>query len=209
MLQYKDNLIGRHMKTLSQTMAFHTHDLVDESMYELIKAAGFLGAALWIPEIDDMNEYHVSLSHSTAQAGVAYLLPQDDLSILIDNVLDAFDEVDPAKILTKEKLHTMTHTPGDVRRFGPAVRKATEVFEKFNGVFRRTIRLGNGQANSRDAARQFLRIDTTSHLATGGFFHDSYEWRQAGHAVRQLLVDSPILQHHFGWVPPAKVEPGM
>jgi hypothetical protein len=123
-------------------------------------------------------------------------------------MLDAFDEADPAKITVKEKLHTTTHLPDDVRRFGPAVRKATEVFEKFNGVFRRTIRLGNGQANSRDAARQFLRMDITAHLATGGFYHDGIEWRQAGTLVRQLLKDAPILQHHFGWVPPTKAQPG-
>jgi hypothetical protein len=57
--QYKDNLIGRHMKTLSQTLTFHVHDLVDEPLFELVKATGFLGAALWIPEIDNMDEYLV------------------------------------------------------------------------------------------------------------------------------------------------------
>jgi hypothetical protein len=57
--QYRDNLIGKHFRLISQTQTFHLHDLVDTPLFELVKAIGFLGAALWIPEIDDMDEYTV------------------------------------------------------------------------------------------------------------------------------------------------------
>ena len=61
MMQYRNGLIGKHFKTLMQTMAFHVHDLVDERYFMLMLAVGELGAMLWIPEIVDMKAYTVSI----------------------------------------------------------------------------------------------------------------------------------------------------
>ena len=80
---------------------------------------------------------------------------QVDLGILIGNMLDAFDEVDASYILVKMKLHCLTHLPDDVERFGPAIRKSTEVFEKYNSVFRHCVILSNRQADSRAASDRF------------------------------------------------------
>jgi hypothetical protein len=123
-------------------------------------------------------------------------------------VLDAFDAVDPAKITIKPKLHAIVHTPEDVRRFGPAVRKSTEVQEKYNGVFRHCVVLGNGQADSRDVAQRFGSMAATAHLVTGGYYLEGGRWRQAGPAVIKLLQDSKVLQHHLGWVPSKPPAPG-
>jgi hypothetical protein len=60
--QYKENLTGKHFCYILQTETFHLHDLVDDALFELVKAIGFLGAVLWIPEIDDMDEYTVRCS---------------------------------------------------------------------------------------------------------------------------------------------------
>ncbi|KAH9919004.1 hypothetical protein B0H21DRAFT_660436, partial [Amylocystis lapponica] len=108
MMQYRNNLIGKHFKTLMQTATFHMHDLVTPAQFQLVKTIGELGAVLWISEIDDMDCY------------------LDDLCILIDNVLNAFDTLDPAWILIKCKLHVLLHICSDICRFGPAVRFSTK-----------------------------------------------------------------------------------
>jgi hypothetical protein len=64
MLQYRNNLIGKHFKTLMQTMAFHVHDLVTPHQFALVKAVGALGAMLWYHEIDNIDQYLVYLLHN-------------------------------------------------------------------------------------------------------------------------------------------------
>lgn len=59
-IQYRNNLIGKHFKTLMQVMPFHVHNLVSPAEFDLIKAAGALGAHLWVHEIKDMDAYLVS-----------------------------------------------------------------------------------------------------------------------------------------------------
>ncbi|KAJ3859492.1 hypothetical protein EV359DRAFT_75589 [Lentinula novae-zelandiae] len=59
MMQYNNNLIGKHFKTLMQTMAFHVHNMVTPAQFQLIKSVGELGAMLWIHEINDMELYVV------------------------------------------------------------------------------------------------------------------------------------------------------
>lgn len=58
-MQYRNGLIGKHFKTLTQTMVFHLHGIVNPDQFTLTKAIGSLGAALWIPEIEDMDGYLV------------------------------------------------------------------------------------------------------------------------------------------------------
>jgi hypothetical protein len=60
-IQYKNNLIGKHFKTLSQTAIFHLHGLVSPEVFGLMRAVGSLGALLWIAEIDNMDQYTVGI----------------------------------------------------------------------------------------------------------------------------------------------------
>ncbi|KAJ6570349.1 hypothetical protein B0H10DRAFT_2168799 [Mycena sp. CBHHK59/15] len=190
MMQYRNGLIGKHFKTLMQTMVFHVHDLVSPEIFTLIKAVSALGAVLWVHEIDDMAQY-------TA-----------DLIILIGNVLDAFGDYDPAKILLKIKLHLLPHIVEDAVRFGPPIRNSTEVFECFNAIFRLCSVLSNHQAPSRDIAFKFASMDRVKHILSGGFWKQGDEWVCAGSNVRSVLKTMPIIQRHLGWVPPRKLVPG-
>ncbi|KII84492.1 hypothetical protein PLICRDRAFT_179320 [Plicaturopsis crispa FD-325 SS-3] len=189
-LFYRNGLIGKHFKTLMQTMVFHVHDLVTPDEFILIKALGSLGAMLWVHEIENMDEY-------TA-----------DLEVLIGNVLDAFGTLDPAKVLKKMKLHILPHLIEDVKRFGPTIRKSTEIFECFNAIFRLRSVLSNHLAPSRDIASKFISMDRLKHILSGGFWEEDGEWVQAGHSVRDVLKNDPIIQRHLGWVPPQVVKPG-
>ena len=60
---------------------------------------------------------------------------QDDVEIGVSNVIDTFASIDPMKVLTKVKLHLLTHLRADIRRFGPLVGCSTKVFESFNAIF--------------------------------------------------------------------------
>ena len=59
MMQYRNGLIGKHFKTLMQTMVFHVPGIVRDEQFTLIKAMGSLGALLWVPQIENMDEYLV------------------------------------------------------------------------------------------------------------------------------------------------------
>ncbi|KAJ6563257.1 hypothetical protein B0H10DRAFT_2239490 [Mycena sp. CBHHK59/15] len=192
MMQYKNNLIGKHFKTVMQTLLFHIHEISTPEQFQLVKAAGELGARLWVPEIDDMREY-------LAQVEIA-----------VANLLDAFDAVDPLRILTKIKLHLLAHIMDDVRRFGPLIRSSTEIYEAFNGVFRLCSVYSNHLAPSRDISRKFASMDRVKHLLSGGYWWDSrlQQWVQAGEAVLAILQSDRVVQRHLGWVSPTVVSPG-
>ncbi|KAJ6559708.1 hypothetical protein B0H19DRAFT_944520 [Mycena capillaripes] len=191
MMQYRNGLIGKHFKTLMQTMIFHIHDIVTPDQFTLVRALGELGPLLWIPVIDNMEQYLA------------------DLQILIDNLLDAFGTLDPTKILIKLKLHVLTHIVQDIRRRGPAVRFSTEVFECFNAIFRLCSVLSNHQAPSRDIAAKFADLDRVKHIMSGGYWLQDAAWVRAGKDVQRILRNTPIIQKHLGWAPPPFWTPGL
>ncbi|THU77100.1 hypothetical protein K435DRAFT_812755 [Dendrothele bispora CBS 962.96] len=136
-VDFANSLVGRQLKTIIQTAVFDLHDLVDEDHFKLWKVIGLLSALLWVPEIDDMDQYCIgpecwkSRSLNAADLCLTFTVTysQNDLHIAIANVLDMFAEVDPTKIIRKAKLHLLTHIPDDARGFGPLVGMATEIFE--------------------------------------------------------------------------------
>ncbi|KAF8576964.1 hypothetical protein K439DRAFT_1649193 [Ramaria rubella] len=186
-----NGLIGKHFKTIMQTIVFHVHGLVQDSQFELIKATGHLGALVWYHEIPDMHEY------------------LHDLRILIGNVLDVFDMVDPAQIIMKAKIHVLVHLPEDIERFGPAIWFTTEVFECFNHIFRMCSILSNHQAPGRDIAHKCASMERVKHIASGGFWKAADgEYMQASVRVQEIIKCHPIIQSHLGWVATGEVVPG-
>ncbi|KAJ6461207.1 hypothetical protein DFH09DRAFT_1114311 [Mycena vulgaris] len=182
MMQYKNGLIGKHFKTLMQTMVFHVHGLVSDEMFTLVKAVCALSSVLGVHEIDDMKEY------------------TEDLTILIGDVLDAFGDNDPAKIIKKNKIHLLPHIVKDAVRFGPPIRNSTETFEGYSGVFRLCSILSNHQAPSRDIAAKFVSMDRLKHVLSGGHWKQDGDWVCTGPTVRTVLKTMPIIQRHLGWV---------
>jgi hypothetical protein len=62
-IQYKNNLIGKHFCILQQLGVFQIINLVKPEIAALWNATGKLGALLWYPEIHNMNEYLVCDFH--------------------------------------------------------------------------------------------------------------------------------------------------
>ncbi|KAJ7677316.1 hypothetical protein B0H17DRAFT_1139678 [Mycena rosella] len=97
-VKYKNTLIGKHFKVVQQLGIFHLHnDLCSSNLFDLWRASGELGALLWFPEFRNLEQYLA------------------DLQICIDNVLDIWALIDPARIVTKFKLHVLSHLPDDIR----------------------------------------------------------------------------------------------
>ena len=61
MVAYRNNLIGKHFKSIAQTLTFKTYGLVSPKMRTLVRTMGELSAVLWITEIYDMDEHKVSV----------------------------------------------------------------------------------------------------------------------------------------------------
>ncbi|THV03123.1 hypothetical protein K435DRAFT_852192 [Dendrothele bispora CBS 962.96] len=192
LIKYKNSLIGKHFKILQQLGTFHIRDLCSEPIFKLWKASGELGAMIWYTVIDDMNEY------------------LHDLQILIDNLLDAWANVDPRHILTKIKLHALVHLPKDIQRFGPSVIFATESFECFNAVFCTCSILSNHLAPSRDTADSIAGMERFKHMVSDGYWMDEStgDYIRGGHQMWNFLKHNLELQRRLGWVPENEIVAG-
>ncbi|KAG2004503.1 hypothetical protein CC2G_003056 [Coprinopsis cinerea AmutBmut pab1-1] len=192
-VRYKNSLIGKHFKSLQQVAIFclNSDSLCSPDLFNLWKASGELGALLWFSEIRNMDEY------------------VENLSVAIANVLDLWAVLDPERIITKFKLHALTHLPDDVRRFGPPALFATEVFECWNAIFRFCSILSNHQSPSHDIANTLIGMERFKHQVSGGWWKDSKgQWVQAGPSVKGILARDPELQRRLGWSEGIGLVPG-
>jgi hypothetical protein len=135
---------------------------------------------------------------------------QADLQICIDNVLDLWALIDPARIVTKYKLHVLPHLPTDIRRFGPPILYATEGFECWNVIFRLCSVLSNHQAPSRDIGITLADMERFKHQVSGGWWKPSgsRDYVQAGREVVSFLHNNKELQRRLGWMDKSKPKPG-
>lgn len=112
-------------------------------------------------------------------------------------------------MISKVKLHILGHLRADIRRFGPMVGSASEMFECFNAVFRACSVLSNRQAPSRDIANQLGKQEGFKHRASGGWWKsENEEWVQAGPGVRDFALHRSTFLEHLGWASQSPAEPG-
>jgi hypothetical protein len=116
------------------------------------------------------------------------------------NLLDAFAELDPSKIIVKIKLHILVHLEEDICRHGPLICSITEIFECFNAVFRYCSIFSNHLAPGRDISYKLAHQELLKHQLAGGWWrHSSGEWRRASAKIRDVLPSQPLVQHMLGW----------
>ncbi|KAF7310234.1 hypothetical protein MIND_00397100 [Mycena indigotica] len=175
-MQYANSLIGKQLKTIVQTGVFHVYDLVPGDHLAAWRALGELSALLWVPEIQNPNEY------------------QNDLKQAVANLLDAIAIIDPSKIVTKIKYHLLSHVAADAAAFGPLIGLATELFESFNAVFRYCSIFSNHLAPSRDIALQLGDQEGLKHRLTGGLWlsASTKQWETAGPG--EIIFPARILE---------------
>ena len=114
---------------------------------------------------------------------------QADLQILIDNLLDAWGQVDPRRIIAKIKLRLMPYLVQDIRRFGPAILYSTEIFESYNYIFRLSSIHSNHHAPSLDIASDIAGAERLKHLISGGWWLNARkEWVQAGPGIHETFA---------------------
>jgi len=213
LLEYKNNLVGKHFKWISQLAVFSLHGVgCDPIIFDLWKATGELSALVWCTKILDMDQYLVRIDwiRSKATDQVAAAPPQDDLDIAVANVLDIWAKLDPNRIIVKQKLHVLTHLRDDVRRFGPPALYEVEAFESSNKVFRESSVLSNHHAPSRDIAMTMAHMERFKHISSGGWWWDKVTKRfvQAGKRIIGDFNSNRFLQSHLGWTPDQQRFPG-
>ena len=215
LVKYKNNLVGRQFKFLQQLAVFHLHrDMCTDVVFDLWKATSELGALLWYPVINDMEQYLVSRDHYRNPLMLSIDCPtstiQADLKVLIANVLDIWAKVDANRIIDKMKLHVITHLPEDIQRFGPAGLYIVEGFEGWNRIWRLCSILSNHHLPSRDIAIKLCKVERIKHLLSGGFWRDKHtkEFVQAGAGVREMFELDQQLRRRLGWSQTPGLVPG-
>ncbi|ESK89669.1 hypothetical protein Moror_8587 [Moniliophthora roreri MCA 2997] len=132
---------------------------------------------------------------------------KDDLTVAINNFLDIWSEINPNRILTKIKLHVLTHLPDDIRRFGPTILYSTEVFEGWNSIFCACSILSNHLAPSHDISCDLAQKERFKHIASGGWWSDLSEYIRAGLQVIQM-GSLPEVLCRLGWANRSVLMPG-
>jgi hypothetical protein len=215
LIDYKNNLVGKNFKWISQLMAFSLHwGGCDPIVFDLWKATGELGTLVWCTKILDVDQYVVRMTTSQRNLQLAHenakTPPQADVEIAVSNVLDIWVKIDPNRIITKLKLHVLTHLRDDVRRFGPPALYEVEVFEASNQVFRQCSVLSNHHAPSRDIATTMARMERFKHIISGGWWWNeaTKSPAQAGKHIVKDFGSNKFLQSHLGWTPDQQHSPG-
>ncbi|KAJ3829433.1 hypothetical protein F5880DRAFT_396644 [Lentinula raphanica] len=153
LVDYYGSLTGSDFRKISQVAPFVLKDFVSKDCFETWVALSKLVPLIWQPKITDLDSYIVTLEREIEQ----FLLYAAKWSI---------------RWFNKPKFHILVHLPAHIRRFGPAMLFATEVFESYNAIIRAKSIHSNRLAPSRDIALAFAKQNRIRHMLSGGLFLD-------------------------------------
>ncbi|THH26571.1 hypothetical protein EUX98_g7617 [Antrodiella citrinella] len=181
LVQYAGSLTGRDFRAIAQAAPFVLYDLVSQDCFSTWVALSKLIPLIWQPEIRDV-EAHIALLEKEINH---FLLCAARWTV---------------RWFNKPKFHLLLHLPDHIRRFGPAIIFATEVFESFNAVIRAKSIHSNRQAPSRDIARAFAQGNRIRHLLSGGLFvavTESSETSESDHPADHSTDSPPRARFSF------------
>ncbi|KAL9939209.1 hypothetical protein V8E36_002022 [Tilletia maclaganii] len=174
MVKHVRSLVGKDLKRLGQVMHWALEQ-IDSSpdLQEAWKAQGELAAALYAPVLFRSKEHQWDI-HLKSLAQSFYI---------------AFTKVLPTELVKKPKLHILSHSIAQVRRFGPLPTVSAERFESYNTIVREASILSNRKAPSRDIARRVADEEMVRDIVSGAFYFDHSEkkMKRPGPAIRNMM----------------------
>ncbi|KAJ4497667.1 hypothetical protein C8R41DRAFT_894578 [Lentinula lateritia] len=153
LVNHYGSLTGSDFRKICQVAPFVLKEFVTDECYQTWLSLSKLIPLIWQPEIESLDSYITLLEHEIEQ----FLLHAAKWSI---------------RWFNKPKFHILVHLPDHIRRFGPAMLFATEVFESYNAVIRAKSIHSNRLAPSRDIAWAFARQNRIRHMLSRGVFLD-------------------------------------
>ncbi|KAE9400250.1 hypothetical protein BT96DRAFT_993265 [Gymnopus androsaceus JB14] len=153
LMNYYGSLTGLDFHKIGQVSPFVLKSFVSDECYQTWVSLLKLVPLIWQPEIENLETHIETLKDKIQQ----FLLHAGKWSIQWFN---------------KPKFHILVHLPEHIRRFGPAMLFATEVFESYNAIICAKSIHSNRLAPSRDIAWAFAKQNRIHHLLSGGIFLD-------------------------------------
>ncbi|KAF8493146.1 hypothetical protein JB92DRAFT_3234904 [Gautieria morchelliformis] len=189
-VQYAGSLVGRDFHTIGQVGIFVLYDMLAPEIMAAWAAMATLLPRVWVATISDM-EAHTSLT------------------LAVNHFLATTARWTP-RWFNKPKFHLLLHLPEHVRRYGPAILFATEVFQSFNAIIRSWSIHLNRLAPGRDISQRAAHCHRIRHLMSGGAYQprgpgpadDSpTEWRTVAAGPASLVRGNSIIARYLGMRP--------
>ncbi|KAJ3715764.1 hypothetical protein C8R42DRAFT_704476 [Lentinula raphanica] len=196
LVDYYGSLTGSNFRKISQVAPFVLKDFVSKDCFETWVALSKLVPLIWQPKITDLDSYIVTLEREIEQ----FLLYAAKWSI---------------RWFNKPKFHILVHLPAHIRRFGPAMLFATEVFESYNAIIRaksihsnRLAPLADEDFNNIQLSQQARVTQVQQYFRLGAFNNE--DWACVGKSVIEVASWSKeSVGKYLGIFDAQKPSPGM
>ncbi|EFP87206.2 uncharacterized protein PGTG_12790 [Puccinia graminis f. sp. tritici CRL 75-36-700-3] len=180
--KHYSNLIGKDFKVALQAAPFVLFEYMLEDKRLVWSALCQLAPLVFQTHIADMDVYQISL-RQLVRVFIYHLIKST------------------AQWVNKPKIHMLLHLADSILRFGPAALFATEKFESYNGVLRKSSIHSNRQSPGKDIGISFANFRNLRHLVSGGYFFNriANTYQTASAKVLELFANSPSVQKSMGY----------